>query len=115
MSKLHPAKSVKSPKKTLKSILIVGDITLDPVRHKITKAGRPVTLCYLEFNMLVCLMKHAGQVVSRSLFLHDCWAGQVAGDNTLEVHINRLRKALDDSREKKIIQTVHKVGYMMVG
>src|SRR5215213_3812496 len=92
--------------------LVVGDVTLDPLAHRVQISGDEVTLTRREFAMLQTLMKNAGKVVSRSKLFHEVWSDEVdISSNSLDVHILRLRHHLRGSR--LAITTLRGSGYRL--
>lgn len=96
------------------SVLMVGDLRLDPRRHIATRSGRPLELGTREFLVLASLMRRAGQPVSRSAIVDEVWPPGAAGSHTLvDVYIRHLRSKIDDHAPKKLIQTIRGIGYML--
>jgi len=96
--------------------LCVGDLTLDLLSRRVTRAGNPVELTAREFDLLVYLMRYEHQVVSRETLARDVWremARSTPLDNVIDVHVARLRKKVDVDRTIKLIHTVRGVGYML--
>ena len=96
--------------------LRVGDLTLDLLSRRVTRAGNPVELTAREFDLLVHLMRYEHQVVSRETLARDVWrevARSTPLDNVIDVHVARLRKKVDVDRTVKLIHTVRGVGYML--
>ena len=95
-------------------ILTVGDITLDPVSHKVRRAGRAIHLSPTEFRLLRHLMEHPGRVFSREQLLDAVWGLDSDIEiRTVDVHIRRLRKALNAPGEADPIRTVRAAGYAL--
>jgi len=89
-----------------------GGLRLDPGSHRVTGDGRPVELGPTEFRLLHFLMTHAERVHSRSQLLDQVWGNQVfVEDRTVDVHIRRLRRALEDTGHEHLVQTVRGSGY----
>ncbi|MDZ7657256.1 MAG: phosphate regulon transcriptional regulator PhoB [Sulfurimicrobium sp.] len=89
-----------------------GGLRLDPSSHRVTAGGKPVELGPTEFRLLHFLMTHAERVHSRSQLLDQVWGNQVfVEDRTVDVHIRRLRRALEDTGHEFLIQTVRGSGY----
>jgi two-component system, OmpR family, phosphate regulon response regulator PhoB len=96
----------------LASVLAVGDITLDREAHRVTRNGREIRLGPTEFCLLEFLMESPGRVFSRTQLLDGVWGNDVYVDErTVDVHIGRLRKAINRGREKDPIRTVRGAGY----
>ena len=96
--------------------LAVGDLTMDLITRKVTRAGQPVELTVREFELLEYLMRFEGQVVSRETLARDVWketARTTPLDNVIDVHIARLRRKVDVEFPVKLIHTVRGVGFML--
>ena len=96
--------------------LDVGDLHVDLVTRTVTRGGRTVDLTLRELELLECLMRHAGQVVSRETLAHDVWyetARSTTLDNVMDVHIARLRRKIDLDQPVRLIHTVRGVGFIM--
>jgi two-component system OmpR family response regulator len=92
----------------------VGDLSLDRLSHKVTRAGDPILLQPREFRLLEYLMKHAGQVVTRTMLLENVWDYHFDPQtNVIDVHISRLRGKIDKSFAKPLLHTVRGAGYMI--
>ena len=92
--------------------LVVGDLVLDDRAHEVTRAGRTIDLSPKEYALLEYLMRHPGQVLSRTLIMERVWDyGSDAFANVVDVTIRRLRKAVDEGFEGPLIHTVRGVGY----
>lgn len=88
-------------------------IAVNLERHEVTKNGTAVTLTPKEFDLLVFLMRNPGQVFTKSRIFDAVWGdGIVEDDNTVMVHIRRLRMRIeDDPSSPRLIKTVHGIGY----
>jgi len=92
----------------------VGDLNLDRLSHRVTRAGEPIILQPREFRLLEFLMKHAGQVVTRTMLLEHVWDYHFDPQtNVIDVHISRLRAKIDKSFEVPLLHTVRGAGYMI--
>ncbi|ARN79995.1 response regulator transcription factor [Methylocystis bryophila] len=92
----------------------VGDLELDRLSHNVTVGGREVTLQPREFRLLEYLMKHAGQVVTRTMLLENVWDYHFDPQtNVIDVHISRLRSKIDKGRATPLLHTVRGAGYMI--
>ncbi len=93
-----------------------GDLDVDLITRKVTRAARPVELTVREFELLEYLLRHQGQVVSRETLARDVWketARSTPLDNVIDVHIARLRRKVDADYPVKLIHTVRGVGFML--
>lgn len=89
-----------------------GGLRLDPATHRVTGNGMPLDLGPTEFRLLHYLMSNPERVHTRSQVLDRVWGDRVfVEDRTVDVHIRRLRKALEPSGHQDMIQTVRGVGY----
>jgi two-component system response regulator MtrA len=95
------------------SNLAIGDLVIDVNAHTVTRAGLPLALTPLEFDLLVCLAKKPGQVFTREVLLQEVWGYRHAADTRLvNVHVQRLRaKIEDDPDQPEVVLTVRGVGY----
>ncbi|MBK8015971.1 MAG: phosphate regulon transcriptional regulator PhoB [Betaproteobacteria bacterium] len=92
----------------------IGDLELDPASHRVTGAGQPVDLGPTEFRLLHFLMTHPERVHSRAQLLDQVWGDHVfVEERTVDVHIRRLRKALEPVSLDNLVQTVRGTGYRM--
>jgi len=96
------------------TILKVADLTLDPVTRIVERSANRIELSAKQFSLLEYLMRHAGQVVSRSMILEKVWDFEFDSlTNVVEVHINRLRNKVDRDYEHPLIHTLRGVGYVL--
>ena len=96
--------------------LAAGDLDVDLISRKVTRGGKPVELTVREFELLVYLLRHQGQVVPRETLARDVWqetARTTPLDNVIDVHIARLRRKVDADQPVKMIHTVRGVGFML--
>ncbi|MCX7356879.1 MAG: phosphate regulon transcriptional regulator PhoB [Alphaproteobacteria bacterium] len=94
--------------------IIIGDITMDRVSHRVHRGERDVHLGPTEFRILDHLMQHPGRVFSREQLLDAVWGSDVYVEaRTVDVHIGRLRKALMVGTESDPIRTVRSAGYAL--
>ena len=92
----------------------VGTLELDRLSHKLTRAGRDIPLQPREFRLLEYLMRHAGQVVTRTMLLENVWDYHFDPQtNVIDVHISRLRAKLDRGPEPPLLHTIRGAGYMI--
>ncbi|MFO1386474.1 MAG: phosphate regulon transcriptional regulator PhoB [Chitinivorax sp.] len=93
-------------------VVDVNSLRLDPTTHRVTALGRPLELGPTEFRLLHFFMTHSERVHSRSQLLDQVWGDHVfVEERTVDVHIRRLRSALEPSGHADLIQTVRGAGY----
>ncbi|MCG8563190.1 MAG: response regulator transcription factor [Hyphomicrobiales bacterium] len=91
---------------------VVADLVLDRLSHTVTRSGEPITLQPREYRLLEYLMKHAGQVVTRTMLLENVWDYHFDPQtNVIDVHISRLRSKIDKNFDPALLQTVRGAGY----
>ena len=97
--------------------LEVGELRLDPERHEVQLAGRPIVLPLKEFELLELLMGNAGRVLTRETLIDRVWGPHYVGDTkTLDVHVKRLRaKIEEDPSHPTRITTIRGLGYKFEG
>jgi two-component system phosphate regulon response regulator PhoB len=94
------------------NLLKAGDLELDRQSHRVRRAGRDLHLGPTEYRLLEYLMRHPGRVYSREQLLDGVWGNDVYVDErTVDVHVGRLRKAINRGREQDPIRTVRGAGY----
>lgn len=94
--------------------LSFADIEMDLTAHRVTRGGRSTHLGPTEFRLLRHFMEHPGRVFSREQLLDSVWGHDVYVEpRTVDVHIRRLRKALDVGQSPDVIRTVRSAGYAM--
>lgn len=92
--------------------IMVADLRLDLVRHVAQRGGQKIDLRPREFGLLEYLMRNAGRVVTRTMLLEKVWEFNFDPQtNVVETHVSRLRAKVDKPFAKKLIKTVHGVGY----
>jgi two-component system, OmpR family, response regulator len=92
----------------------IGPLKLDLLAREVTCVGRPVALLPREYRLLEYLVRHAGQVVSRTMLFEAVWDYRLEErTNVIDVHISRLRKKLDPEGTLNLIETVRGSGYML--
>ena len=90
----------------------VEGLTLDQAGHRVAAAGKAIALGPTEYRLLAFLMTHPDRVYSRSQLLDRVWGGNVyVEERTVDVHIRRLRKSLEQSGYDRFVQTVRGAGY----
>ena len=94
--------------------LRVDDLELDLLERKAARGGRRIELTTREFRLLEFLARHTGQVVTRAMLLQGVWDIHYDPQtNVVDVHVSRLRQAVDKDFEKPLIHTVRGVGYSL--
>jgi len=92
----------------------LGDLVLDRLSHKVTRAGEEIVLQPREFRLLEFLMQHAGKVVTRTMLLEHVWDYHFDPQtNVIDVHVSRLRAKIDRDFDAPLIHTVRGAGYMI--
>jgi two-component system OmpR family response regulator len=96
------------------SVLTVGDLVLDPAHRWVTRAGVPVALSAKEFALLHELMRHPGEVLSRSYLIDHVWDTAYDGvSNVVDVYVRYLREKLDRPFARTSIRTIRGAGYQL--
>jgi two-component system OmpR family response regulator len=96
------------------TMLEVGDLSLDLLKRQAMRGGKVIALKPREYKLLEYLMRHAGQVVTRTMLLENVWEYHFDPQtNVIDVHISNLRQKIDAGTEKPLLKTVRGAGYMM--
>jgi heavy metal response regulator len=104
-------RSTRTPEATT---LTVGDLTVDLLSRRVTRAGKPIELRPREFALLEYLMRNAGKVVSKTMILSHVWEYNFDPQtNIVDVLVSRLRDKIDRPFDTKLLQTVRGVGYVI--
>ncbi len=94
--------------------LKLADLEIDLRRHKVTRAGKNIALQPREFRLLEYLMRHAGQVLSRTMLLEQVWDYNFDPQtNVIDVHISRLRTKIDKDFDTPLLHTIRGAGYSL--
>jgi two-component system OmpR family response regulator len=97
-----------------RSTLAVGNLSMDLLARTVTRDGQPIQLQPREFKLLEFLMRHAGQVVTRTMLLENVWEYHFDPQtNVIDVHISKLRQKIDTGFERPLFHTVRGVGYRL--
>ena len=92
----------------------LGDLALDRLSHKVTRAGEEIVLQPREFRLLEYLMQNAGKVVTRTMLLEHVWDYHFDPQtNVIDVHVSRLRAKIDRDFDAPMLHTVRGAGYMI--
>ena len=95
-------------------LLRLGDLEMDLLRHKASRAGKLLDLAPQEYRLLEYLLRHPGEVVTRTRLAEQVWDMNFDGDsNVVDVAVRRLRRKVDDPCERKLIHTIRGVGYVL--
>jgi len=104
----------RSRPETIATILRNGDLELDRQTHRVRRAGREISLGPIEYRLLEFLMQSPGRVFSRGQLLDGAWGREVYVDErTVDVHVGRLRGAINRGRARDPIRTVRGAGYAL--
>jgi two-component system OmpR family response regulator len=96
------------------TVLRVGDLELDRLSHRVCRGEQEITLQPREFRLLEYLMRHAGQVVTRTMLLENVWDYHFDPQtNVIDVHISRLRSKIDKGFSQPLLHTIRGAGYMI--
>jgi two-component system, OmpR family, response regulator len=94
--------------------LKVADLEMDLLSRAVRRAGKPIELQPREFKLLEYLMRHAGQVVTRTMLLEAVWDYHFDPQtNVIDVHVSRLRQKIDKGFDRPLLHTVRGAGYML--
>src|SRR5690606_1163307 len=94
--------------------LAATDLEMDLLSREVTRGGRRIDLTAKEFQLLEVLLRRAGQVVTRTMLLEAVWDFNFdPHTNVVDVHVSRLRRAVDRDFERPLIHTVRGAGYML--
>jgi len=104
----------RSQSVSVETTLALGDLTMDLLAHKVVRAGKPVALQPREFKLLEYLLRHANQVVTRTMLLENVWDYHFDPQtNVIDVHISKLRQKIDAGSPTPLLRTVRNAGYML--
>jgi DNA-binding response OmpR family regulator len=96
------------------AVLAAGDLTMDPSTRDVARGETPVSLTPREFALLEFLLRHRGEVMTKSQILDQVWDEPYAGDaNVVEVYVGYLRRKVDTPFGRRSIETVRGVGYRL--
>ncbi|AQT05481.1 MULTISPECIES: response regulator transcription factor [Acetobacter] len=94
--------------------LVVGDLEIDLLSRGVKRAGQKIDLQPREFRLLEFLMRHAGQVVTRTMLLEGVWDYHFDPQtNVIDVHVSRLRQKIDKPFGRPLVHTIRNAGYML--
>jgi heavy metal response regulator len=99
---------------TQPALLILADLSLDPVSRQVTRAGKKVDLTAKEFALLEFFLRNPGRVLSRALIAQHVWGVDFdTFTNVIDVYVKYLRKKIDAEFEPKLIHTIRGAGYVL--
>jgi two-component system OmpR family response regulator len=104
----------RSQESHVETTLVVDDLYVNLVSRKVTRGGKTVTLQPREFKLLEYLMRHADQVVTRTMLLENVWDYHFdPRTNVIDVHVSKLRQKIDAGSERPLLRTIRNAGYML--
>jgi two-component system, OmpR family, response regulator len=96
------------------TVLTLDDLSMDVLTRKVTRAGRAIALQAREFKLLEYLLRHANQVVTRTMLLENVWEYDFNPQtNVIDVHVSKLRQKIDADFGRPLLRTVRNAGYML--
>jgi two-component system OmpR family response regulator len=94
--------------------LTVADLELDLLKRSVTRNGQRIELQQQEYKLLEYLMRHAGEIITRTMLLENVWSFHFdPGTNLIESHMSRLRAKVDRGFDRELIHTVRNAGYRL--
>jgi DNA-binding response OmpR family regulator len=96
--------------------LKVHDLEVDVIGHRVSRSGKDLDLTHREYELLVYLVRHQGEIVSRDMLGRELWTEVSRATpltNVIDVHMARIRRKVDDGFDMKLIHTVRGVGYVL--
>jgi two-component system OmpR family response regulator len=104
----------RSQDNSAETTLALDDLSVDLLSRKVTRAGKPVSLQPREFKLLEYLMRHANQVVTRTMLLENVWDYRFDPQtNVVDVHVSKLRHKIDAGFARPLLRTIRNAGYML--
>jgi len=108
------ALSRRAGTKEVETVYRAGDLELDRLSHVVKRGGKEIVLQPREFRLLEYLMRHAGQVVTRTMLLENVWDYHFDPQtNVIDVHVSRLRAKIEKGFDGPVLHTVRGAGYML--
>ena len=96
------------------TVLKCGDLEMDLLKRRVTRAGKPLDLLHREFQILEQLLRHKDKVVTRTMLLEQVWDYQFDPHTSMiDTHMSRLRKKIEDGFETPLVHTIRSVGYRL--
>ncbi len=104
----------RSQESHVETTLVLDDLHVNLVSRKVTRSGKTVSLQPREFKLLEYLMRHANQVVTRTMLLENVWDYHFDPQtNVIDVHVSKLRQKIDAGSERPLLRTIRNAGYML--
>jgi two-component system, OmpR family, response regulator len=104
----------RSQESHVETTLVLDDLQVNLVSRKVTRGGKTVSLQPREFKLLEYLMRHANQVVTRTMLLENVWDYHFDPQtNVIDVHVSKLRQKIDAGSERPLLRTIRNAGYML--
>ena len=104
----------RSQEKSVETSLALGGLSIDLLTHKVMRDGKQLTLQPREFKLLEYLLRHANQIVTRTMLLENVWDYHFDPQtNVIDVHISKLRQKIDAGFPTQLLRTVRSAGYML--
>jgi two-component system OmpR family response regulator len=104
----------RSQDNSAETTLVLEDLSVDLLSRKVTRGGKPVSLQPREFKLLEYLLRHANQVVTRTMLLENVWDYRFDPQtNVVDVHVSKLRQKIDAGSHRPLLRTIRNAGYML--
>jgi two-component system OmpR family response regulator len=104
----------RSQDNSAETTLVVDDLSVDLLSRKVTRGGKALSLQPREFKLLEYLMRHANQVVTRTMLLENVWDYRFDPQtNVVDVHVSKLRQKIDAGFARPLLRTIRNAGYML--
>ncbi|OGM74511.1 DNA-binding response regulator [Candidatus Woesebacteria bacterium RIFOXYB1_FULL_38_16] len=105
---------IRRSKQESAPILKVDDLVLNPIKHTLTRGEKNIILTPKEFSILELLLRHKDEVVTRTMITEHAWDYNFDSmSNIVDVFVASLRRKIDNNSQKKLIHTIHGVGYRL--
>lgn len=109
-SRIHAL--IRRSKQEPSPIIKIADLEFDPIKHKVSRGGKSITLTPKEFSVLEILLRHIDEVVTRTMIIEHVWDYNFDSmSNVVDVFIAQLRRKIDKGAKVPLIHTLHGVGY----
>lgn len=103
---------LRRSKQEASPIIKIADLILDPIKHKVERAGKNIDLTPKEFSVLEFLMRHKDEIVTRTMITEHVWDYNFDSlSNIVDVYVAAIRKKVDSGMKVKLVQTLHGLGY----